>query len=90
MVRVGTESILLTPAEFDLLRYFMLNQGEVYSSTQLLQNVFGYTCDTADQGLVRWHIRNIRHKIEPDPNHPRYVRTVPRHGYLLGDPSDAG
>jgi DNA-binding response OmpR family regulator len=90
MVRVASESILLTPAEFDLLRHFMLHQGQVYSSAALLQIVFGYSCDSADQGLVRWHIRNLRRKIEPDPNHPHYIRTVPRHGYLMGDPSETG
>jgi DNA-binding response OmpR family regulator len=37
----------------------------------------------ADPSLVRWHVRNLRAKIEVDPQHPVYLRTVPRHGYIL-------
>jgi len=32
---------------------------------------------------VRWHIRNLRAKIEPDPAQPVFLRTIPRQGYFL-------
>jgi len=82
-VRVGEETVQLTPTEFDLLYHLMTHPGEVFSSRQLLQQVWGYPPRTADPGLVRWHIKNLRAKIEPDPAHPVYIRTVPRHGYML-------
>ena len=78
----GVES-QLTPVEFDLLHYLMTHQGELFSAQQLLEQVWGYPPDTADPSLVRWHIRNLRAKIEPDPDDPEYIRTVPRHGYML-------
>ncbi|NCC35912.1 MAG: winged helix family transcriptional regulator, partial [Chloroflexia bacterium] len=84
IANIGSRAVILTPSEFDLLHYFLTHQGEVCSSTRLLQEVFGYPADLADRGLVRWHIMNLRHKIELDPNNPQYIRTVPRHGYILG------
>ncbi|MBI4758058.1 MAG: response regulator transcription factor, partial [Chloroflexi bacterium] len=82
-VRVGEKTVQLTPAEFDLLHNLMLHPGEVFSSTQLLRQVWGYPPETADPGLVRWHVRNLRAKIEPDPAHPLYLHTIPHHGYIL-------
>lgn len=80
---VGEKTVQLTPTEFDLLHHLMSHPGEVFSSPHLLQQVWGYPPETADPGLVRWHIKNLRAKIEPDPAHPVYLRTVPRHGYIL-------
>jgi DNA-binding response OmpR family regulator len=78
-------TVLLTPAEFDLLRHFLTHQGEIFSSQQLLQQVWSYDPDASEHGLVRWHIMNLRAKIEPDCGQPVYLRTVPRHGYIMGD-----
>jgi DNA-binding response OmpR family regulator len=82
-VTIEGRIVPLTPAELDLLRFLMCHPRHVFSSQQLLQEVWGYSTATADLGLVRWHIMNLRTKIEPDPAHPIYIRTVPRHGYLL-------
>ena len=85
-VALGKKNLLLTPAEFDLLRHFMMHTGEVLTSQQLLEEVWGYTSETAAPGLVRWHIMNLRNKIEPNPASPTYLRTVPRHGYIMDRP----
>lgn len=84
-VNVGERDVLLTPAEFDLLRHLLANQGQVFSSEELLVQVWHYPQESKEHGLVRWHVMNLRAKIEPDPGKPIYVRTVPRHGYILGD-----
>ena len=82
---VGERRAQLTPTEFDLLKYLMKHPGKLFSSKQLLLKVWGYPLETADLSLVRWHIRNLRSKIEPDPTHPMYIRTVPRQGYVLDE-----
>lgn len=74
---------LLTPMEFDFLFFLMSHPGQVFSSQRLLQQVWGYPPDTADPSLVRWHVKNLRAKIEPDPYHPVFIRNLPRHGYML-------
>ena len=73
----------LTPIEFSLFHHLMEHPGELFPSRQLLREVWGYAPDAASPGLVRWHIKNLREKIEPDPAHPIYIRTVPRCGYML-------
>jgi DNA-binding response OmpR family regulator len=82
-VQVAGESVQLTPTEFDLLYFLMTHPGETFSSEQLLQRVWSYPSGAADPGLVRWHVKNLRAKVEPDPAHPVYIRTISRHGYLL-------
>ena len=77
-------SVLLTPVEFDLLFYLMSHPGQVFSPDKLLQAVWGYPPGTGSSDLVRVHIKNIREKIDPDPSSPRYIRTIPRHGYTIG------
>jgi len=88
-VRVGDKSTQLTPTEFDLLHHLMTHPNELFSSQQLLRQVWGYPPETADPVLVRWHIKNLRAKIEADPVNPVYIRTVPRHGYILDQHSSS-
>ncbi len=80
--------IQLTPAEFELLQYFMSHPNQTFSGEELLEKVWAYEPGTADQSLARWHIRNLRAKIEPDPTNPTYIRTIPRHGYILDHNSE--
>lgn len=82
-VTVANHTRQLTPAEFELLRFLMEHPNEVCSSDRLLREVWGYSPDSAEPGLVRWHVMNLRAKIEPDPSNPTHVCTVPRHGYIL-------
>jgi DNA-binding response OmpR family regulator len=77
------DGILLTPTEFDLLYHLMSHAGQVFSSDRLLQEVWDFPYDTGSTDLVRAHIKNLREKIEPDPRSPVYLRTVPRHGYII-------
>jgi DNA-binding response OmpR family regulator len=77
------KQILLTPTEFDLLYHLMLHAGHVFSSERLLQEVWDFPHDTGSTDLVRAHIKNLREKIEPNPRAPTYLRTVPRHGYMI-------
>ena len=82
-VRLGEETVQLTPTEFKLLHHLMTHPGEIFSGQQLLQQVWGYPPRTGDPGTVRWHVKNLRAKIEPDPADPIYIRTVPHYGYTF-------
>jgi len=84
---LGDRAIELTPIEFALLRHLMLHPGQIYSSRDLLDEVWGYDATAAAPSLVRWHIHNLRRKIEPNADDPSYVRTASRHGYFLSSPS---
>jgi DNA-binding response OmpR family regulator len=82
-VTTPEKTALLTPTEFDLLYHLMVHAGQVFSSERLLQEVWDFPYDTGSTDLVRAHVKNLREKIEPDPRNPAYLRTIPRHGYVL-------
>ncbi|NLD71606.1 MAG: response regulator transcription factor [Chloroflexi bacterium] len=82
-VLVNGQPVELTPIEFDLLDYMLRHVGEVIPSERLLREVWGYPEGIGNTSLVRMHVLNLRRKLEEDPGRPRYVRTVPRHGYVL-------
>lgn len=80
---------LLTNVQFDLLYHLMMNAGLIFSTQQLLQDVWNYPPHTGSPELVRAHVRNLREKIEPIPSQPRYVRTIQGHGYTFSADTQA-
>jgi len=79
VVAKGRE-IRLTPKEFDLLHYLVVNPNLPIPHARLLQAVWGP--DYGDQvQYLRVFVNQLRKKIEADPSHPRYILTEPRVGY---------
>ncbi|NJN84387.1 MAG: response regulator transcription factor, partial [Caldilineaceae bacterium] len=73
----------LSQLEFRLLHSLMLHEGQVLPTETIVEHVWGYTGE-GDRSLVRGLINRLRAKIEPNPNSPRYIRTVARVGYAFG------
>ena len=82
-VRVDGLRQSLTAHEYDLLSALARNAGRVLSRDQLLELVKGEDADEAFDRSIDVHVSRLRQKIEPDPRHPRYVKTVRGAGYLL-------
>jgi len=82
-VRVAGVRQSLTAHEYDLLAALARNAGRVLSRDQLLELVKGEDADEAFDRSIDVHVSRLRQKIEPDPRHPRYVKTVRGAGYLL-------
>jgi two-component system alkaline phosphatase synthesis response regulator PhoP len=80
LVQVGDQAINLTPTEFDLLATLMSAPGRVFSRQELLQAVQGVAFEALERS-INVHISNLRAKIEPDPDDPRYIETVFGVGY---------
>jgi DNA-binding response OmpR family regulator len=72
----------LTPREFDLLLALLKRRGAVASRVELLVEVWGYRSDVVSR-TVDIHIAELRRKLEPDPSHPRHIRTSWKVGYRL-------
>ena len=87
-VRRNDAEIQLTALEFDLLRVMAETPGRVYSRMQLLDKLQGEAYEAYER-TIDSHIKNLRKKIEPDPEHPRYVLTVYGVGYKVGGGSHA-
>lgn len=73
-----------TALEFDLLLHFMQHPGQVFSRSQLLNAVWGYTHDGYEH-TVTTHINRLRAKLETDPLRPEMILTVRGAGYKMRD-----
>ena len=73
-----------TALEFDLLLHFARHPGHVYSRSQLLDAVWGYTHDGYEH-TVTTHINRLRAKLEADPLRPQLILTVRGAGYKMRD-----
>ena len=77
----GGEPVSLSPTEFKLLRYLLLNQGKVLSKTQILDHVWQYDFD-GEAGVVESYISYLRKKIDTGGRTP-LIQTVRGFGYVL-------
>ena len=84
-VTVAGRAVTLTPTEFELLATLAREPGRVWTRSQLLDAVHGFSLETYERA-IDGHIRNLRRKLEPDETAPRYVRTVHGVGYALVEP----
>ena len=84
LVSRDNQIIALTPIEFELLELMARNPGRVYSRMQILDKIQGDAYDGYDR-TVDSHIKNLRKKIEVDPEHPHYIITVHGIGYKFGE-----
>jgi two-component system KDP operon response regulator KdpE len=85
-VSLGPSTSHLTPKELELLRYLTLHPNTAIPHRELLQAVWGP--DYGDQvDYLRVFIKNLRRKIEPNPETPEYITTEPWVGYRFnGEP----
>jgi DNA-binding response OmpR family regulator len=79
----------LTVKEFDLLGLLVRNPGRAYSRTDLLNLVWGYQFEGYEH-TVNSHINRLRAKIERNPSHPRYLKTVWGIGYRFAEAAELG
>lgn len=70
----------LTFLELEIMRYFIAHQGEVVSRNDLLDKIWGYDSYPTTRTIDN-HILKLRKKIEEDPAHPQYIRSVYAAGY---------
>jgi two-component system alkaline phosphatase synthesis response regulator PhoP len=74
----------LTTVEFKLLAALIKEPGRVFSRAQLIENALGHDFEGFDR-TIDVHVLNLRRKLEPDPVHPRYIKTVYGAGYKLAE-----
>ena len=79
-VRVGGDTVRLTPTEWNVLEVLVRNQGKLVSQRQLLKEVWGPQYEKETEYL-RVYLAALRRKLEPTPSQPRYFITEPGMGY---------
>ena len=78
----GPRQVELTDREFEILRCLAERAGNVVTRDELLHLVWGYS-DAPLTRTVDNFIFRLRHKLEPDPKHPVYIRKAYGDGYRL-------
>jgi two-component system, OmpR family, KDP operon response regulator KdpE len=79
-VMVKGEEVKLSPKEYDLLRLLVMHAGKVLTHAHIMREVWGAATDVQ---YLRIYIRQLRHKIEPDPERPSLILTESGVGYRL-------
>lgn len=74
--------VRLKEMEYRLLKYLMENQGRVVTKEELFNNVWGDSC--VGDGTLSVHIRQLRRKIERNPDDPESIKTLWGVGYVFG------
>lgn len=77
---IAGKHLNLTPVEFKLLGILAKEPGRVFSRGELIDKALGYDFEGFDR-TIDVHILNLRRKIEPHTNNPRYIKTVYGAGY---------
>jgi DNA-binding response OmpR family regulator len=73
----------LTTTEFDLLHCLVEVSPELRTSQELVSLALGYDAEESDaRNIIKWHIHQLRNKIEPDSEKPRFIITVRYKGYF--------
>ncbi|MFL6810749.1 MAG: response regulator [Bradyrhizobium canariense] len=80
IVRVGERDVKLSPKEYDLLRVLVQHAGKVLTHRFLLRELWD---ELTDAQYLRVYVRQLRQKIEADPERPQYVLTETGIGYRL-------
>ena len=83
IVKVGDRDVKLSPKEYDLLRLLVRHAGKVLTHRFLLKELWEEPTDTQ---YLRVYVRQLRRKIEADPERPQYILTDTGIGYRLRSP----
>ena len=83
IVKVGEREVKLSPKEYDLLRVMVQHAGKVLTHRLLLKELWD---EMTDAQYLRVYVRQLRQKIETDPERPQFVLTETGIGYRLRAP----
>jgi two-component system KDP operon response regulator KdpE len=83
IVKIGDSEVRLSPKEYDLLRVLVQHAGKVLTNRFLLGELW---TDLTDPQYLRVYVRQLRQKIETNPERPHYILTETGIGYRLRAP----
>jgi DNA-binding response OmpR family regulator len=82
-VHINDREVALTPVEYELLSHLCHAPFRLHTADDLLTGVWRYPSGVGDAALVRNHIRNLRRKIEIDPERPAILQSRHGRGYVI-------
>ncbi len=85
LVYKNNVELTLSALEYQLLLLFLSNQGIVLTRSRLLDELWDMAGEFVNDNTLTVYIKRLREKIEADPAHPEYIKTIRGLGYKLGD-----
>lgn len=85
LVYKNNVELTLSALEYRLLLLFLSNQGIVLTRSRLLDELWDMAGEFVNDNTLTVYIKRLREKIEADPTHPEYIKTIRGLGYKLGD-----
>lgn len=85
LVYKNNVELTLSALEYRLLLLFLSNQGIVLTRSRLLDELWDMSGEFVNDNTLTVYIKRLREKIEADPAHPEYIKTIRGLGYKLGD-----
>lgn len=85
LVYKNNVELTLSALEYRLLLLFLSNQGIVFTRSRLLDELWDMAGEFVNDNTLTVYIKRLREKIEADPAHPEYIKTIRGLGYKLGD-----
>ena len=82
IVTAGGKEVKLSPKEYDILQQLVIHAGKVLTHKHLLREVWGLEAG-GDIQYLRVYIRQLRQKLEADPERPKHILTEAGVGYRL-------
>lgn len=82
-VKLNGKKLSLTDLEYEILNYLLLNRKQVISACQLFEAIWHENYYYGANNTIMVHIRNLRKKIEDDPQNPRIIKTLWGKGYYI-------
>jgi len=79
-VQLDSQEVSLTPTEYDLLKVFIIHRGKILTRQMLLKEVWGDKAHARTHSL-HVYVAQLRQKIEPAPEQPQFILTIPGVGY---------
>ncbi len=86
-VQLDGQDIQLTPTEYDLLKVFIAHRGKILTRQMLLKEIWGPETHARTHSL-HVYVAQLRRKIEPTPEDPRFILTIPGVGYRFNDEAE--
>lgn len=85
LVYKNNVELTLSALEYRLLLLFLSNQSIVLTRSRLLDELWDMAGEFVNDNTLTVYIKRLREKIEADPAHPEYIKTIRGLGYKLGD-----
>lgn len=82
-VSLYNEEIILTEIEYKILLLMASNRAKIFSAQNIYESVWNEPYFYTNNNTVMVHIRNLRSKLESDPQNPKYIKTVWGKGYRI-------